>query len=184
MKEEIALSTIYDLELIRAFASFSRFKGKNYTLRKNCNTVIRIVLFTIWVCFLILGFIYNVWEEMDGGQIGLFFSAVVILLLIERMYMYMVIQSNRKILYTSNYIIFGEDGILWYSHCLSSSGKANIKYEGIHRLYECKGRMYLYVNKNQVYLFDINQVDSDTMDQLKDLLHRKLQNEKYVICKA
>lgn len=183
MKEEITLSTVYDQELIRAYASFSRFKGKYYKLRRNYTTVVTILLLTVLVCLIILGLVSKLLDNGEHHQIGPLFVIAMTILLVQGIDYQSVTKCNRKLLYTSNYSVFSEDGILWYSQCLSVGEKVNIKYEEIQTLYECKGRMYLFVNKSQAYLIDTTQVNGETLEQLRELLHRKLQNEKYVIYK-
>lgn len=177
---EIKITTVYDYETYKKFYQFGLFRGKYHKIRK---WVLLIFCPTVLIDYFRKMFFSN-------EHIFLFNKIAFVIILAACLYLFLLYFIMPKIFYGSQKkfidglvdFIFTDDKIKIKSLSAKYSGSSEFQYDLLYKVYETNDFFYLYLRKRSAYILRKVDINLDIVDNLRELLNKKLSPKKYIRC--
>lgn len=172
---EIKASSVYDWKTIKQFYRFHNF-GRN-GIRKAMPIIYAVAVAIFIFCFVLA----VIGDYVDGEMISLLVIEVLIILLLAFIYFILPkinFNKNRLLKNGVNNFVFKETEFTVEGASGLYNGCSEMKYEGLHKIYETKDYIYLYITPFQSYIVEKSKIEDGRESDLRKLLINTV-GEKY-----
>lgn len=172
---EITASSKYDWETIKKFNYFHNFKRSKFL------NVIHIIIIVCFFINLINTTMSLVLDYFDSEILLSFLTVVIVTFLLVLIYFVLpktMFKKNKVGKNSENKFVFKEKVFEIEGGNGDVIGKSEIKYAILHKVYETKKFLYVYINPRQAYIVDKETVSDEVA--LRDLLISEVGNKKYI----
>lgn len=172
---EITATSKYDWETIKKFNNFHNFKRSGIL---NALHIIIIVCFLIGLIDIVMSLIFGYFDSETLSRFITLILVTFIMILIYFILPKIMFKKNKVGKDAENRFVFKEETFEIEGGNGNASGKSEIKYSVIHKIYETKEFMYIYINSRQAYVVDKETVSDEAT--LRDLLISEVGLKKYI----
>ena len=177
---EIRASCIYDLKTIKTFAQ-SNINGIFKKISPRKLIAVNFIGYGVLTAIILFAMI------LDGIQtVRVVLLGCVLLMFAIQLWLYVAVpritcNSLCKMKNIHNHYVFGDVNFYVYSKSETFSGECFVQYSMIVKVKETSAYLYIFPNKQQVYIIDKSTIKEWEMTELRNRLYSYVK-DKYVIC--
>lgn len=172
---EIKASSKYNWETIKKFNRFHNFKRGKFKIV--CNVLL--VLCTIIILAdTVISLIFNTFSGDTLSRLLIWIFVTIMLIFVYFIMPKVAFKKNKVGKNSENLFTFREDTFEIEGSNGNYNGKSEIKYSVLHKIYETREFLYIYINFNQAYIVDKKTISDEAL--LRELLVSKIGNKKYI----
>ncbi|MDF2613805.1 MAG: YcxB-like protein [Clostridia bacterium] len=157
-------------EIYKKYYFFCLFRGKIY---KYFPILIYIISTLAIILSLFTGFSFG-FVTMDFVLLGVLGVILLVmtfsLVYVPRKYY----KTAKKMLETPAQYKFTEEYLYVEAHTETTSGHSQVKYEGLHKIYESQDMVYIFLSNNQAYILEKKNFNAEDFQKLRRILQDKL----------